>query len=204
MPNHVATKLTLTGDFDSISALLLNSQKHENENKIDFNVLFPLPPELREISSPVTIVSEDEEIRDKIRYESEAKDKVYRFGRKISQKTPDEFIAKFGSNNWYDWALNNWGTKWGIYDLQVGENYTFFYNTAWSPATEFWRHVSESYPDVIFTHEFADGGGGFVGYESIQNGEIIDSLDCEWDSSGGIEIRENVGYYYPEDEEMKN
>jgi len=34
--------------------------------------------------------------------------------------------------NWYDWCVENWGTKWNSYDGNVTENGIGF-NTAWSP-----------------------------------------------------------------------
>ena len=46
------------------------------------------------------------------------------------------------SPNWYDWACDNWGTKWDvcspwdtdeIYSDENGETYVFKFDTAWSP-----------------------------------------------------------------------
>ena len=41
---------------------------------------------------------------------------------------------KYGKNNWYDWSIENWGTKWNSVDTRVELNdgslyYTF--DTAW-------------------------------------------------------------------------
>ena len=41
---------------------------------------------------------------------------------------------KYGKNNWYDWSIANWGTKWNSVDTTVEENgSTLSYNfmTAW-------------------------------------------------------------------------
>ena len=41
---------------------------------------------------------------------------------------------KYGKNNWYDWSIENWGTKWNSVDTRVEENgSTLSYNfmTAW-------------------------------------------------------------------------
>lgn len=42
--------------------------------------------------------------------------------------------------NWYDWACENWGTKWGLYDASTpielpGDSYAWQWSfaTAWSP-----------------------------------------------------------------------
>jgi hypothetical protein len=36
--------------------------------------------------------------------------------------------------NWYDWCVENWGTKWNSYDGNVTEDGISF-NTAWAPPT---------------------------------------------------------------------
>ncbi len=50
-------------------------------------------------------------------------------------------------------------------------------------------------------YKFADEGGGFVGNQLIQNGDIVEDNDYEWDSDEGIVIREAVGMCVEEDEE---
>ena len=120
-------------------------------------------------------------------------------------------IAKYGTDNWYDWALNNWGTKWGAYDatewdVTEGENgnatASISYNTAWSPATAFYINASEKFPTLAFDTQYADEGGGFVCETSYENGEVTKNIDYDWDSADGIEVREAVGYGpLPEDEE---
>ena len=64
-----------------------------------------------------------------------------------------------------------------------------------------WLNVSKDYPTLEFYHEFADEGGGFLGSETIVDGRIISEEELEWDSDDGIELREGLGRYWPEDEE---
>jgi uncharacterized protein YjiS (DUF1127 family) len=47
-----------------------------------------------------------------------------------------------GKNNWYDWSIMNWGTKWNACDVTVEQNenvlnYTF--DTAWDAPREIVR-----------------------------------------------------------------
>ena len=63
------------------------------------------------------------------------------------------------------------------------------------------KSIVENIPDVEFYHEFADEGGGFVGYQVIKNGKLIDYCDYDWDEEAGIEVRQNVGYYYEDEED---
>lgn len=38
-----------------------------------------------------------------------------------------------GANNWYDWRIENWGTKWNAYDTSLNKDVnTIVFDTAWS------------------------------------------------------------------------
>lgn len=65
----------------------------------------------------------------------------------------------YGENNWYDWRLGNWGTKWNSYGYT--ENTTFQdgkikFLTAWSAPHPILQKLSEMFPDVKMEHEWAD------------------------------------------------
>ena len=217
MPNHVSTILVVKGSKKDVAAFLAaiktgKKVKHDylfdgEKDEYDFDLLLPVPEELVNTTSPTRIVSKQE--YDKAVAERAAlppDSAELRFcSLPITQEMSDDYKERFGYDNWYDWRLNFYGTKWGMYDVQLsfekaGEA-TFSYNTAWSPASDYFLTISEKFPKLSFYHEFADEGGGFVGYETIKNGEVVEVLDCAWESEKGIEIRQNVGYYYEEDED---
>ena len=54
---------------------------------------------------------------------------------------------KYGSDNWYDWSYENWGTKWNAYSIEVEsqEDTTLFLDfcTAWSPPVPILEHLWE-------------------------------------------------------------
>ena len=65
----------------------------------------------------------------------------------------------YGENNWYDWRIGNWGTKWNSYGYT--ENTTFqdgkiIFLTAWSAPHPILQKLSEMYPYVKIEHEWAD------------------------------------------------
>ena len=62
-------------------------------------------------------------------------DRLSSFATNELDKAMLEEGKKYGAENWYDWACNNWGTKWNschteiIEDEKDGLTYTF--DTAW-------------------------------------------------------------------------
>ena len=71
---------------------------------------------------------------------------------------PDE-RKLYGSNNWYDWSINHWGTKWNAYDTSCDkENNTVTFDTAWScplPVLDALAEICSKH-GVCFTGMWAD------------------------------------------------
>lgn len=65
------------------------------------------------------------------------------------------FVKRYGAWNWYDWRYENWGTKWNAYD-QFREMDGFIFNTAWAHANGLIQALSKQWPDIRFTHSWAD------------------------------------------------
>ncbi|HSW76679.1 MAG TPA: hypothetical protein VLG50_06525 [Candidatus Saccharimonadales bacterium] len=102
--------------------------------------------------------------------------------------------------DWYSWCNRYWGTKWGAYDVEdwikISDNmWTIFYYTANAPATRFYLHISIRYPDIVFKQEFADEGGNYVGFNMIQNGNILNNVGMDWKSDEAIALRMKLGMY---------
>lgn len=229
MPNHCCTNLTITGPASDVNSFIAAVDNSKNKEYDYFNVngVVPIPNELKNTTAP-TIIQTQEEIDAKWAEYNRKKDagelqpwqiaegKPSMLG--ITQATSDKLIAEYGFDNWYDWYLEKIGSKWGIYDAspwqfdklngdsdseEIGYSTvcaTISYHTAWCPATEFFITASEKFPTLTFTFEYADEGGGFVCDAVCKNGEYNENQH-DWDSVEGIDIRENVGLYSPEDEE---
>ena len=94
----------------------------------------------------------------------------------VLQKDPnhDDSIIDFKGNNWYDWNVRNWGTKW---DVAVGdeEQYpetelmedgetvlAYRFNTAWGAPLQAIETLSSQYPEIEFELSFEEetGWGG--------------------------------------------
>jgi len=90
-------------------------------------------------------------------------------------KTHIDNILQHGSDTWYDWCCAHWGTKWGAMDSYIAGN-EFGYNTAWSAALPITYKLSELFPNVVFSHEWADEDiGSNCGRIQFQNGKEIEA-----------------------------
>lgn len=71
----------------------------------------------------------------------------------------------YGENNWYDWSITNWGTKWNSYgydNFDITENAdTISFLTAWSAPHPVLEKLSEMFPAVKISHEWADEDIGY-------------------------------------------
>jgi hypothetical protein len=83
------------------------------------------------------------------------------------EKQQEENLKKFGYSTWYDFCVNEWGTKWDIepYEpvtLQEDGEITMTFDSAWSPP----GHAYEKLVDLGFSVRayYYESGMGFCGY----------------------------------------
>jgi len=98
----------------------------------------------------------------------------------MTKKRSDHLIKLYGHNNWYEWAIDNWGTKWGCYDNEYDRDVNtelYSYTTAWSPLDmELLDMLAKDIPTFWFGWEEEQGFGQEWEYK---NG--VSRLDLEWD-----------------------
>lgn len=95
-----------------------------------------------------------------------------------------KFSAHFPEPNaedWYDWRIKNWGTKWNgdIYDIKINEGELIVnFASAWSPPTHWLQKVARIFPDLHFELTYMETGIWFAGL-CIAEGEDFEDLDRE-------------------------
>ena len=69
---------------------------------------------------------------------------------------------------WWDWRVQNWGTKWNSSECEVtimdDEQVEFTFNTAWGPPEPIIHKLRELYPDVSITAFYDEPGMELAGY----------------------------------------
>ena len=117
------------------------------------------------------------------------------------QKYKDN-IEKYGCKSWYDWCVQEWGTKWDV-DATEGNRtdneIVYFFDSAWSPPTTWLQKASELYPDLKFHLEYEEGGCCFAGDAYAENGDLEDidkpymsCCECCDERGEDVEYREGV------------
>ncbi len=121
--------------------------------------------------------------------------------------TPRELL----DGGWYQWRLENWGTKWDlseeeqreVADQLISESADFqaTFMTAWSPPLQAIAALSEMFPNDQFALDYFESGCWFAGTAIISKGEIDDN---QVDDDDVTEFaKENFNYVeYDEDEEI--
>ena len=128
---------------------------------------------------------------------------------------------KFETNDWYNFNVREWGTKWDVAvseddkhpdtymeEAENGENYVVYYNfnTAWSRPLPALQKLSAQYPNLLMTlsYEEETGWGGemeFLRGEVISESEYdnkcrdCDETDCLiYNDDKGVEVCMKCGY----------
>ena len=182
MPNWCFNNLSVYGPESDLTDFLSKVRKND-EQYIDFNGIIPMPEELINTTSP----NPDPE----------------------SDKSK-ELRAKYGADDWYEWAIKNWGTKWNatsIDDWEVEEDKTsaqIVFDTAWSQPTEWLLNASKIYPNLSFDLDYYEEGNCFIGHYNIKDGAFEIKDEPEWDSEEGIGLRKDAGIYNEEELEEED
>jgi hypothetical protein len=192
MPNWCSNNLNVWGDENELSEFKKHSltpADHNSPEDFDFTFegLYPTPKELMENSSPIS--------KQESETDADFKSRVKRL--------EDEY----GYNNWYEWRVYNWGTKWDASEsvIMTNNNEEFYvgFDTAWAPPTNWLKKVSIRFPNLNFSLTYMEEGQGFCGKLRIGEGEIVeDEGVIEYTDQYGqlVEYRED-GWFYTETNE---
>jgi hypothetical protein len=189
MPNHTANRLVLTGPIEQINALkeLMRAKEADEDGKIlafDFNQIKPMPKELLDTVSG--FMGDEEQ-------------------QKALVEKQQANIEKFGYPTWYEFANEEWGTKWNAYGFHHGDwkdDNSLYFVTAWSPPIPIMVALSEKFPELEILLEFADEGGFFLGAATWKGGTQARQVEHkDWETTDAKAMLERLGRLQEEDEE---
>ena len=216
MPNYVANLLTLKcKDPERIKKFcsrLPHLEEAPEELGFDFNEYVSCPEELKPENVPecssgdyaIRFIKQWKAEHPHERYHKEDLEKAnlsradIKLGRKYMHN-----IKKYGYKTWYDWNIDNWGTKWNACNplVTVALDYTevtISFDTAWSAPIPVIRKIAQMFPDFSGTFNWADEDFGYnSGYAFINQGEI----SGDYYEGGSEEAIQNYFLTHPGDEE---
>ena len=150
MPNWCDNQITITGPnsvIDKIEKIVKEESNNAENGLLQF--FHPMPKELLETEAgPI------------------AKTKAEKDERKARK-------LEFGAENWYDWRVNNWQTKWEVCefygvdkqaDALIGySTISFGFSSAWSPPTGAYEQFLRDNEDCSLKAYYYEGGCDFMG-----------------------------------------
>jgi hypothetical protein len=172
MPNHCHNRVSFYGDSESEIQKLhdIFSKGLENDDEVDTGTVFghfiPEPDwstiplhenDVKEYSfsnprgevgeCPKMIIDKDKPFRSGLRFES----------------------TDVMDDRWYNWRVQNWGTKWDCYTLEIDDTdlphgFEVTFETAWSPPEEVCSAIREQYPNVSISWFYDEPGCEIAGY----------------------------------------
>ena len=125
-------------------------------------------------------------------------------------------IATHGYTNWYDYCVNEWGTKWDVGGDDYNEpqqetpnDITMSFDSAWAPpiaamdkleALGFSVRLYYYEPGMAFAGIYEDGSDNYYDYGGMNSDQVAEELPSELDEMFGIS--ESMAEYEEENQEI--
>lgn len=85
---------------------------------------------------------------------------------------------KYGADNWYDWSIEHWGTKWNAESADFDGNYICF-ESAWSPAQPVIAKLASLFPEAELWYQYEETGMCFCGAAFYRNGICVYEMSAD-------------------------
>ena len=133
----------------------------DSEMCFDFDKILPMPEEFKEIEQGNRIIDGEQ-----VKYWKKVDGKEIA----ISKSEINRLKKKYGSFGWYDWSINNWGTKWGpsetfarTYNLDENYGVHIDYDTPWCTAEGILSKLQADWPELNIRTKWREYGVGEEG-----------------------------------------
>ena len=97
--------------------------------------------------------------------------------------------------DWYEWSVNNWGTKWDI-EAHIAprdendDTGQLNFDSAWSPPVDAFVEISSQFPELRIECRYFEEGCNFIGVCIIEDGAVVaeDEDSCDSDNLDRFEF----------------
>ena len=178
MPNHVENIISLSGSEQEIQQMLKRIKSDMfGVGTVDFEKIIPMPESLniesgtrtdrglRAYRDFIEVYTFGRSAKDALKALEDIPEKSEEiFLRQRTDIRRDEWelgktawnnLRQYGAPTWYDWCIENWGTKWNAYGYDEGVDYSgndaLCFQTAWAAPHPILEKLSEMFPAVTFS-----------------------------------------------------
>ena len=182
MPNRCSNYFTAYNEDSELMAELHEKIINE-QNQLDYNLIFPMPEELNLPRWPVDVISDWASKADHVL----EKRPYIMTDQWLAQRTPEEaakyvqdcikttqresenkaIIEKYWTDDWYTWSCDNRWCKWNsLEDVgdAINDNHTeicITFNSPWSPPEKWFAKLCETFPTIRMSLEYEEPGMWF-------------------------------------------
>jgi len=187
MPNHYTTRFIVTGEPNELTAFALkhivkatSDNNNSDVENFDFNTVITMPAKIKNTTSGsasegglIALGRDDlcriqpSEMLQWAWVKEAGITTVEGIRKYLAEKYPDgveeakrqiENHKEYGSLNWHDWSIWNWGTKWNSYWFESNPflansstRLEFTFQTPWNAPMFIIKKLIEMYPNLKFT-----------------------------------------------------
>lgn len=169
MPNHVSNDLRINGNMEEINRFFEFAR--QNPDLTESKEEAVLREKLCLEENPFGHI----EVNNFIPYPKE-----FAVADKLAEKARKEgkgYVKDGYNSGGYEWCIQNWGTKWGLYDFSDVKKFkssaVISFSTAWSPPLPVILKMSEMFPKLTFSLKYYEAGAGFQGHYKCKAGEVL-------------------------------
>ena len=166
------------------------------------------------ITGPNSVIDKIEKITKEEDNQNGLLNFMFPMPKELSDTTADgskdkAMMKKYGYSNWYDWAVENWSTKWevcefygvdrqNLNDSLDESTISFAFASAWAPPIGAYEHFINENSNVSIRASYFEGGCDFMGIWDNGDDNCYEvstiapkgSKDNFWTSAEGKELDE--------------
>lgn len=170
MPNHVYNTISVSGKPEDVKQFFAIAKSTHTITYTDWSIP----------STEKVLVSEEE-----------SRDFSFRAFIKPPEEEYSDYFTPAGGlvQNWYHWNVDNWGTKWDAYEVEITDDFVSF-TTAWNPPMPVFEAIIKQFPelDFEFRYEEEQGWGGEI---TVSKGVTLHEKN--WDIPNSHADNEDLG-----------
>ncbi len=167
MPNWSFNNFQISGRSEEMEKFYQTALKKSTEGELifSFSNVIPQPEKIKNTISPSSSAKGVKWLNtSKLEHREGQLDEIFGIKNGLipcennTEEKCKQLIQEFRCDNWYDWNIENWGTKWNV-EVDCFERsdskFTCQFETAWTPPGLFLSRLQQLFPnlDIKLTYE---------------------------------------------------